>query len=118
MYRSKSPPLNTTISITPSITKSTKSETKSEAANEICAICLDPVNHPASLPACGHTFCHECLAAYLKGLFGTGAAGAEAITVFAKCPLCRAPSCVIRSQSGWRLIENHCPENSSKSRSM
>ena len=75
-----------------------------------CSICFDLFKQPVSLPACGHTFCRVCIEAYLQHSPPTTqsiAAGGDHMTAaFVHCPLCRTPSCITRTGSEWRFVEN------------
>lgn len=60
---------------------------------DACSICLQPFDVYTTKTACGHHYCHECLASYMSGRTVT-------------CPLCRQPvsaaACVhlCRAQGG------------------
>ena len=49
-----------------------------------CSICIEDYTRPRKLPICGHTFCEECLLAYVRKLKDT-----RKISGGFSCPLCR-----------------------------
>ena len=75
-----------------------------------CSICFDLFRQPVSLPVCGHTFCRVCIEAYLQHSPPTTQSivtgGDHMTAAFVHCPLCRTPSCITRTGSEWRFVEN------------
>ena len=67
-------------------------------SEEECAICLDALQQPQTLP-CGHRFCRGCVASMRKH----GAAVAQV------CPLCRGamPDAERLRVEAWRLLAQH-----------
>ena len=49
-----------------------------------CSICIEDYTRPRKLPKCGHTFCEECILAYVNKL-----KEADSLSQGYPCPLCR-----------------------------
>ena len=49
-----------------------------------CSICIEDYTRPRKLPKCGHTFCEECILAYVNTL-----KDANSLSQGYPCPLCR-----------------------------